>query len=688
MRIIEPVTIDDAALTASNVIEDIPRAVSATNYNKWATSTTYANGNVVCHEFPVAFPYVSTIGGQRAAGSYFAVFTSTINANLNYEPRRRYQTSGSSLPGNNFWTLGAFAPKWSGTVTYAVGQIAGLISGSTGAFYQSLQANNLNKNPTSEPTYWRQMTSNTYEEYAGGTTYALGDRVVVFSGTRALVYTSLQGSNIGHTPSSSPTWWSFDGESYKIWDVSVTYALADTIIDLRTHRVYESAQGSNTGHDPTVAANVPTWWLEVGATNRWAMFDLSITSQSEFAEQIDVTVALPSLCDSLALMNMTASKIYLSAQHTEAVNRNLLGYTEQFDNAYWANSANNNITANAGTAPNGTATADLWTRTSTAAAYRGKSLTKAASALAYTLSAYVQKSVGNFCALRIAGAGAAKADVVFNLDNGTISTAAAASGGFTAPSATITSKGGGRYRVTLTATTDTSTDLIVLASFSSNGVVVDGVDSVSTSAGYVWGQQLEQAAAVTAYQPADSAYFGWETAYLEYFDLSLNGAITDYRHYFFDPITYAADLIVNDLPPVTNLSLRAIIAYPDAEVKCGGFVPGLATTLGATVYGAETGIINYSKKTVDDFGNTTITVRSYSKRGTFKVAVRGTSSASVAERADSVSNTMARLRDTPVVYQGTDEYASTWVFGFQRDFNVSIDYLTQSYLNLEVEGLV
>ena len=93
-----------------------------------------------------------------------------------------------------------------------------------------------------------------YTAYAGGTTYALGDRVRVVSG-----------------------------------DV---------------HQVYESLQNANTGHTP---ASSPTWWLLVGATNRWKMFDDSVQAQTTNADSIAVVLTSPSRIDSVAVLNISAA---------------------------------------------------------------------------------------------------------------------------------------------------------------------------------------------------------------------------------------------------------------------------------------------------------------------------------------------------------------------------------------------
>src|SRR6185436_13148020 len=79
--------------------------------------------------------------------------------------------------------------------------------------------------------------------YAGGTTYALGDTVSVFTGTAAVVYRSLQNANTGHTPASSPTWWQEIGTSYATYAGGTTYGLDDIVVSA-THREYQSLQAS------------------------------------------------------------------------------------------------------------------------------------------------------------------------------------------------------------------------------------------------------------------------------------------------------------------------------------------------------------------------------------------------------------------------------------------------------------
>jgi hypothetical protein len=181
---------------------------------------------------------------------------------------------------------------------------------------------------------------------------------------------------------------------------------------------------------------------------------------------------------------------------------NLTTYSEQFDNAAWSK-FNVGVTTNTSstTAPDGTTNSELMTRTTTSAAYFLKGHTKAASSITYTASAFVKKSVGNYCALTAQGTYPSRAAVVFDINSGTISRAATAYSSFTNASASITSYPNGWYRISLTATSDTATTYDTYFNFNSNGVEIDVTDSASNSAGFIWGAQLEAGAFPTSYIP-------------------------------------------------------------------------------------------------------------------------------------------------------------------------------------------
>jgi hypothetical protein len=55
-----------------------------------------------------------------------------------------------------------------------------------------------------------------------------------------------------------------------VWGAGTTYPLGGQVIRTGAHRIYESLSAGNIGHDPVSS---PALWLDVGPTNRWAMFD-------------------------------------------------------------------------------------------------------------------------------------------------------------------------------------------------------------------------------------------------------------------------------------------------------------------------------------------------------------------------------------------------------------------------------
>lgn len=98
---------------------------------------------------------------------------------------------------------------------------------------------------------------------------------------------------------------------YPAWSSVTTYAALDRVISTTTHMVYEALAGTNTNHDPTNSANIGVWWQEVGATNRWAMFDQSTGTQSSAANSFSVSL-LPGVPPmSMAVLNIDASAVRL-----------------------------------------------------------------------------------------------------------------------------------------------------------------------------------------------------------------------------------------------------------------------------------------------------------------------------------------------------------------------------------------
>jgi len=120
--------------------------------------------------------------------------------------------------------------------------------------------------------------------------------------------------------------------------------------------------------------------------------------------------------------------------------RNLLTYTEQFDNAAWTKS-NATITADTAVAPDGTTTADSILDTAvTNIHYCAESMTALSpSGKTYTVSAYGKANTLNYMTIGITdvSSGSLYATAVFNLSTGVVSTSGAAGTGYSVVSSSI-----------------------------------------------------------------------------------------------------------------------------------------------------------------------------------------------------------------------------------------------------------
>lgn len=95
-------------------------------------------------------------------------------------------------------------------------------------------------------------------------------------------------------------------ESEDAWDIEATYAKDAIVRGMAagtTHNLYLSLQDSNLGH----AVTEPLWWVQMGPSNRWAMFDGSNSTQTENPDSVEVSLELTSRVDSLALLNIAAA---------------------------------------------------------------------------------------------------------------------------------------------------------------------------------------------------------------------------------------------------------------------------------------------------------------------------------------------------------------------------------------------
>jgi hypothetical protein len=148
--------------------------------------------------------------------------------------------------------------------------------------------------------------------------------------------------------------------------------------------------------------------------------------------------------------------------------------------------------------------------------------------------------------------------------------------------------------------------------------------------------------------------------------------------YFYEPLAYRQDLVVTDIQLYSDLVITVVINGP-GPVACGTFVHGLSQEIGGAVYGARTGITDYSRKETDEFGTYFLTERGYAKRGTFPMFIEK-------NRSDGLSNVFAQYRAKPIVWLMSGA-SRAQIFGIYKSFEFVFAHRNFDEYDLVIEGL-
>lgn len=86
-----------------------------------------------------------------------------------------------------------------------------------------------------------------------------------------------------------------------------SYSIGNRVTHLET--IYESLVNANLGNTPSTS---PTRWVKIGPSNRRAMFDTQVSTQTTRATPLTVTVAPGAHTNSLALLNMNGTSVSIT----------------------------------------------------------------------------------------------------------------------------------------------------------------------------------------------------------------------------------------------------------------------------------------------------------------------------------------------------------------------------------------
>jgi hypothetical protein len=247
----------------------------------------------------------------------------------------------------------------------------------------------------------------------------------------------------------------------------------------------------------TNSASIPAGSFDITLNSQLFIADGSIFFQLQAAGTAVINSFSVKELPGNHAVQATAANRPIYGIHPFGGRRNLLTFTEQFDNAAWTKQVTT-VSANTALAPDGTATADKLVPTAVSSAQ--KAVLQAAgvvTATAYTVSCYAK--AGEYSGFYIRD-GFSGFNVVFNLTTGAVTSTTSATG-------TITAVGDGWFRCAATMTsagTAFRADLGVLQNGTQVPTTVYTADG--TSGIFVWGAQLETGSTATAYQRVTDQY--------------------------------------------------------------------------------------------------------------------------------------------------------------------------------------
>lgn len=170
------------------------------------------------------------------------------------------------------------------------------------------------------------------------------------------------------------------------------------------------------------------------------------------------------------------------------------------------------------------------------------------------------------------------------------------------------------------------------------------------------------------------------------FSMTLSPGVIDWYTYFFNEIDVIDSVVDFDLPlggiqnPIITIDIDAAEGDP---VELGEIVLGESIDIGHTQKDFSLGIVDYSTKNTDEYGNITILPRAFSQKANLRVLV-------LKENINYISRTLTIIRSQPIVWGLLDdvEFIDTvLIYGYLKDYNMAVPNPRWASLTLQIEGL-
>lgn len=176
------------------------------------------------------------------------------------------------------------------------------------------------------------------------------------------------------------------------------------------------------------------------------------------------------------------------------------------------------------------------------------------------------------------------------------------------------------------------------------------------------------------------------TTYDQTRSLNNTNALPTWYSYFFDARSTFTQFIAQ--PQAYSSTAQVLIDIAPATTGAGAGTASVATvvigvkreyTVGVQ-YGVRLGIVDYSVKQTNTYGDTVLVQRSFSKRAEFQCLVSSS-------KTDSLYALLSSLRATPALWIVSDQFEASAIYGYLKDWGVSLSMPNEHYLDIQLEGL-
>lgn len=98
-------------------------------------------------------------------------------------------------------------------------------------------------------------------------------------------------------------------ETYPTYTAGTTYALDAFVI--YSNKVYQSLQASNIGNTPSTS---PTFWQYISFGNKYAMFDGEVNTKTTASESLETVIVPATIINSLAYLELDGTELHVQVQ--------------------------------------------------------------------------------------------------------------------------------------------------------------------------------------------------------------------------------------------------------------------------------------------------------------------------------------------------------------------------------------